>query len=78
VSEGEVAHLGDSSPGLREAEGEGDEDFYIARSGKSTDLYHREKCIDKLPTQWSVQLQKNRARRLDGSNRMLSLGNVWM
>jgi hypothetical protein len=40
VSEGEAAHLGvgDSSPGSREAEGEGGEDFYIARSGKRADI----------------------------------------
>jgi hypothetical protein len=30
--------VGDSSPGSREAEGEGGEDFYIARSGKCTNL----------------------------------------
>ena len=30
--------MGDGSPGLREAEGEGGEDFYIARSGKRADL----------------------------------------
>jgi hypothetical protein len=29
---------GDSSPGSREAEGEGDEDFYIAGSGKRANL----------------------------------------
>ena len=30
--------MGDSSPGSREAEGEGGEDFYIARSGKRAGL----------------------------------------
>ena len=30
--------MGDSSHGLREAEGEGGEDFYIARSGKRADI----------------------------------------
>ena len=30
--------MGDSSPGSRETEGEGGEDFYIARSGKRVDL----------------------------------------
>jgi hypothetical protein len=30
--------VGDGSPGVCEAEGEGREDFYIARSGKRADL----------------------------------------
>ena len=30
--------MGDSSPGSREAEGEGGEGFYIAQSGRSPDL----------------------------------------
>jgi hypothetical protein len=30
--------VGDSSPGSREAEGEGGEDFYMAQSGKRADL----------------------------------------
>jgi hypothetical protein len=30
--------MGERSPGLREAEGEGGESFYIARSGRRTDL----------------------------------------
>jgi hypothetical protein len=30
--------VGDGSPGSREAEGEGGEDFYIAQSGKKFDL----------------------------------------
>ena len=36
MSEGEAAHLGvgEGSPGSREAEGEGDERFYIAQSGR--------------------------------------------
>jgi hypothetical protein len=33
--------VGDGSPGSREAEGEGGEDFYIARSGSSIYSYHR-------------------------------------
>jgi hypothetical protein len=33
-----LAWVADSSPGSREAEGEGGEDFYIARSGKHADL----------------------------------------
>jgi hypothetical protein len=32
------ARAGDGSPDSREAEGEGDDDFYIARSGKRADL----------------------------------------
>ena len=39
MSEGEAAHLGGcGSPGSREAEGEGGEDFYIAQNGRSPDL----------------------------------------
>ena len=37
VSKG-VVGVGDSSPGSREAEGEGGEDFYMAQSGKRADL----------------------------------------
>jgi hypothetical protein len=36
VSKG--SRVGDSSPGSREAEGEGGEGFYIAQSGKRADL----------------------------------------
>ena len=40
MSEREAAHLGvgESSPGSREAEGEGGEGFHIALSGKYADL----------------------------------------
>jgi hypothetical protein len=38
MSEGEVAHLGWVTPCSCEAEGEGGEDFYIARSGERADL----------------------------------------
>ena len=31
--------MGDGSPGLREAEGEGGEGFYIAQSGRRADLH---------------------------------------
>ena len=30
--------MGDGSPGLREAEGEGGEGFYVAQSGRCADL----------------------------------------
>jgi hypothetical protein len=40
VSDGEARSpgVGERSPGSREAEGEGGEDFYIAQSGRCTDL----------------------------------------
>jgi hypothetical protein len=40
VGEGEDAHLGwvMGSPGSRKAEGEGDEGFYVAQSGRCPDL----------------------------------------
>ena len=79
------AHLGvgERSPGSREAEGEGGEDFYMAQSGKRADLLiisRWEQVLAHVDATlpfpfWRVSLRRRRSPR--SSERQVSRGDPW-